>query len=123
MKEITLKTIQMTIRVMGEKGRLVDKVIPFDYADTLLVILDTPPRDGFKPSTMRERLAIADRIEKAQAESTEGEPYTVLLEDAQHKKLSELVGSYPGFRVLSYGVLEFIDAVQGAPSVDVEAVE
>jgi len=123
MKKITLKIVETTIRIMGRDGRLVEGPIVLDYADLLLIILDTPPREGFSVKTMRERLPLVNKIEQAQSESTEDEDYTILFEDAQHKALSALVDSYSGFKFQSYALVEFSDAVLGAPDVDVEAVE
>ena len=43
----------------------------------------------------------------------------MLLEDAQHRKVAELLKSYP-FRLSHYAILEFVDAVTNAPDVDVK---
>jgi len=108
-KKIPLKTVQMNVRLR-------EQPIPLDYAETLLIVLETPPDRGFSPAEMRARLPIEDRIEKAQEA---GEDH-VLLEDAQHAKIAELLKGYT-FRLSHYAILEFVDAVVNAPSVEVKA--
>lgn len=112
MKKIPLKTVEMRLRSQAED----DKPITLSYAETLLIVLDTPPRDGFSIAEMRKRLPITDKIEAAQ----EAEAEHVLLEDAQHKTLAALVRDHR-FRLSHYAILEMIDAVEGAPDVEVEA--
>jgi hypothetical protein len=65
---------------------------------------------------MRERLPIGDRIEKAQEDGIDH----VLLEDAQHKIIASLVENYAGFLRPHYAILEFVDAISGAPEVEVK---
>jgi len=108
-KKVPLKTVQMNTRLR-------EQPIPLDYAETLLIVLETPPQYGFTPAEMRARLPIGDRIEKAQ-EAGEGH---VLLEDAQHAKIAGLLKDYT-FKLSHYAILEFVDAVTNAPSVEVKA--
>ena len=109
MKQIPLRTVEMHVR-----GH--DKPIPLGYAESLLIVLEQPPRDGFSPAEMRARLPIGDRIERAVSEGADH----VLLEDAQHKKLADLLKEHR-FAIAHYAIIEMVDAVEGAPSVEVEA--
>ena len=109
MKNVPLKTVEMHVR-----GR--DKPIPLGYAESLLIVLEQPPRDGFSPAEMRARLPIGDRIEKAVSEGADH----VLLEDAQHKKLADLLREHR-FAISHYAIIEMLDAIEGAPDVEVEA--
>jgi hypothetical protein len=134
LKKITLKTVQMNIRgreaivqeiVCPACGQTVEAEIspkgdpiPLDYAETLLIVLDSPPREGFSVAEMRKRLLISDKLEGAQM----AEADHVLLEDAEHKTLAALVREHR-FRLSHYAILEFIDAIEGAPGVEVEVKE
>ena len=111
MKKVPLKTVEIRLRSRDDG----DEPVYLDYADTILVALEMPTDRGFTVAEMRARLPIGDRIEKAQKA---GEDF-VLLEDAQHKKLSDLLASYP-FRISHYAVVEFVDAVANAPEVEVK---
>jgi len=113
MKRVPLKTVEMRLRRQDDDA----EPIQLDYARELLIVLDMPPpREGFTPAEMRVRLPIADRIEKA----VEAGADHVLLEDAQHRKLAELLKGHR-FTISHYAILEMIDAVDGAPEVEVEA--
>lgn len=110
-RRVPLKEAEIRLR-----GR--EDPVPFSYAETMLAVLEGRPGPGrgFSLAEMRARLPIVDRIITAQ----EAEESFVLLDDAQHKKLVALLKEYEGYLVSSYAILEMIDAVEGAPEVEVE---
>jgi hypothetical protein len=132
-KKIALKTVEFQVR---NRRAVIKKItcpacrqtveaevikeaepVELDYADSLLNVLDMPPsQTGFNGKILRERLPIIHKIERAQAEGAD----QLLLEDAQHKLLTPLVETYPGFRYQHQAILDFIEDVKCAPPVPVE---
>lgn len=94
-----------------------EKADTFLTADVILVVAENPPSPsgGITPGQMRRRERILDALEKAKTAGDDG----VVLEDADHTHLAELVENFQSFSTAKPALLHIIDAIvkgQDVPS-------
>lgn len=107
MKSIELKTTKVNV----SKGNTT-KEVDFNYKDIILEIVNNVPEQGLTTGGIRDRVKLIDSIEKAKD--------TLLIEDADHKILADLVKKY-SWAVVSPAIIEFEDAIMQAEEVNPNA--
>lgn len=102
MKQVPLRKMNVTIQ---------DKSVPFGYADLFVSALNDPGKQGFTIDDVRQRVPLVAKLQKAEDE--------VLLEEAEYKLLVGVMRDFR-FAVITPAIIQMIDELEGAATVEVK---
>ncbi len=111
MKQITLKSFEIPVKVVDKNGQLIeDKQQEITYGSLYLSALNDMGEQGLRPTEMTKRLKVVGKIEKALEAK---KPKAVDLEDAEFDLLYSLAKQQK-FLVLHQGFIDYLDDLETA---------